>query len=425
MTSTLLCVVALLGAGHPNDGPDLDLRIRVEDDRVIFQIIMNLVFCDEIVKVEREVVDDLAPDEEGAMRDALFAYYQKANSVVIDGVTVAPKLTGYEVPEPELSLIPLLPRFGMRALFKLSLELTYPVDKRPERVHLKWGPFPPDYALGFENEVPPMEIPAVFMTEGDEQVVIIFKEEPEYTWHRPKETARDRFIPVPVQGDVEQTIEVPVISAAILGLLLVLGVAGLVAAPGLRRRYGLVAMVGLLAAGACWPLARTTVVMGRAPVSLTEEEALAIFKPLHRNIYRAFDFTKESDIYDALARSVHGDLLEQLYGDVYLSLVMQEEGGALSRVKDVNVLEATVDHVGVVPGFDVEGFQVTARWRVKGAVFHWGHSHERTNEYRAVYSVVRTGDGWRIAANQTLEQRLVETTSPSAMRPAKKEGDGK
>jgi hypothetical protein len=62
-------------------------------------------------------------------------------------------------------------------------------------------------------------------------------------------------------------------------------------------------------------------------------QARAVFEPLHANIYRAFDYSKEGDIYDALARSVEGEYLEQLYRQVYESLVMRDEGGAMSRVQ--------------------------------------------------------------------------------------------
>ena len=432
MTSLLLAVAALIGGAHPNDGPDLDLRVRVEDDQVVFQILMNLVFCDEITKLEREVEDDLAPHEEEPLGRALAAYYRKGNTVEIDGVRVEPEVTGYDVPEPELSLLPLLPRFGMRALFKVRLELTYPVTARPERVHVKWGPFPPDYALGFEGKSPPMEIPAVFLAEGDEQVALIFHEEPEYTWHRPTATAEDRFVPVPDQGGrVRRRVEIPVVSAVILAVLLVAGMIS-TRRPSWRRPYAWISMIGLVAAAACWSMAPMEISIGSTEFDLSEEEAVEIFTPLHRNIYRAFDYSKESDIYDALARSVHGDLLESLYGEVFRSLVMQEEGGALSRVKEVDVLSARLEHAGVMPGFDAEGFQITARWRVKGRVFHFGHAHERTNEYAALYGVVRTEDGWRIAANQTIEQRLIEATSPTPVGgqrpvadPAKKASDGK
>ncbi|NQU48558.1 MAG: hypothetical protein HQ519_07915, partial [Planctomycetes bacterium] len=41
---------------------------------------------------------------------------------------------------------------------------------------------------------------------------------------------------------------------------------------------------------------------------------------------------------------------------------------------------------------------------------HWGHGHERTNEYLARYTVVQTDAGWRIGGSQIQEQLRVSAT---------------
>jgi hypothetical protein len=145
-------------------------------------------------------------------------------------------------------------------------------------------------------------------------------------------------------------------------------------------------------------------------------EARAVFEPLHTNIYRAFDYTRDEDVYDALAASVDGALLERLFDEVYRSLVMQEEGGAVSRVERVRHLDTNVREVGVSEVAAASAaatqpraaFVVDARWQVDGAVYHWGHAHFRTNEYRAEYTVAATERGWRIVASRMLEQRRVD-----------------
>ena len=98
---------------------------------------------------------------------------------------------------------------------------------------------------------------------------------------------------------------------------------------------------------------------------------------------------------------------------------MQEEGGAVSRVTAVRMSESDIEHIGIVG--DRPGFQVRARWQVDGSVFHWGHSHHRTNEYQARYSVVETGGGWRISGSETLEQKQLEATIPEPVRPRDRE----
>jgi hypothetical protein len=145
----------------------------------------------------------------------------------------------------------------------------------------------------------------------------------------------------------------------------------------------------------------------------SEGQALEAFRPLHENIYRAFDYAEESDIYDALARSVRGDLLDDLYSEVYQSLIMREEGGAVSRVQEVIRVDDAVQEIKQTeegrPSFTVE-----SRWRVQGVVYHWGHSHTRLNEYAALYTVVGGDEGWRIATSKTLEQFRVDSAPGEA-----------
>ncbi len=151
-----------------------------------------------------------------------------------------------------------------------------------------------------------------------------------------------------------------------------------------------------------------------------EQKALAIFLPLHANIYRAFDYSKESDVYDALSRSVDGRLLEGMYADIYKSLIQQEQGGALSRVRSVDPLETKI--VKIAYEDESPAFRVETRWRVKGAVVHWGHTHERTNEYRARYDVALRSSGWRIAAVETLSQKRIEDAGLETRNAVPKKG---
>ncbi len=412
---TLLCCAL---PWHPNDGPDVDVRVRIEDRKVIMIIMMNLVFCDEIVKVPRQELEDLGPDEEEPLRQALFSYFKASNEVSIDGVQVTPRDTRFDVPEPEHSLLPLFPRFGLRALFKVRLTLEYSALSPPGSVKFVWGPFPPDYAVGFGTDIPPMEVAAVILAQGEEEVITFRKDEPGYTWHRSDKEPEDRFLPVPTHGTAAPVTQLPMLSLGVLALLLAWGGVGSLSGRTLRWRgpYGVAVVLGLATAAASWDHFRMDAPWAAEDAGLpSEAEALEIFRPLHANIYGAFHFTDRSDIYDALERSVHGDLLESLFNEIYASLVMQEEGGAVSRVTSVRPLETDVEIIGT--GDQGPWFQVLARWQVDGSVFHWGHSHHRTNEYQARYSVGQTESGWRISGSETLEQKEVEATIPEPMTP--------
>ena len=53
-----------------------------------------------------------------------------------------------------------------------------------------------------------------------------------------------------------------------------------------------------------------------------------------RNIYGAFDAASEDEIYDLLATSVDTALLDELYGEIYESLILRSEGGAVCRIEE-------------------------------------------------------------------------------------------
>jgi hypothetical protein len=146
---------------------------------------------------------------------------------------------------------------------------------------------------------------------------------------------------------------------------------------------------------------------GRSGPRLADEaEARQLFADLHRNIYRAFDHDDESGIYDALAGSVDGKLLDRIYTEVYEALVMRDQGGALSRVQQVDILESRL--LGGLPEDpDDPRFRVRATWEVTSSLVHEGHEHVRVIEYEGIYTVALREAGWRIVEDRILSQRTV------------------
>lgn len=414
----LLCTV-LGGAGdpgtvakpglHPSDGPDADVRIQVEPDRVRFFIMLNLAFVDEVVDVAREAEDDLHPVEAPWVHEALVEHFAKVNTVEIDGQPVAPIDAGFELLEPDLTLLPLFPRMGKKALVKVQFVLDYPCETAPSRVGMVWGAYPDDLAVGGPGYMPTVTIRAQLFSGGIVSPVEFSKDEPGFTWHASGETAIDRMLAVP-ESVLPQYLQYPILSS-------VLALAALILL--FRERFAARALAGGATLVIAAILLRNTATV-EVPYQIggpdlpSPAEAEAIFTPLHANVYRAFDYTAESDIYDALARSVDGELLGELYEQVYRGLIQQEQGGAVSRVQEVRPLQVTVGAIGRIPDDGRLGFTVHARWQIDGRVTHWGHSHDRTNEYAANYSVVQTEQGWRIGGSQILESQTISATPEGA-----------
>lgn len=407
------------GSRHPVDGPDVDVRIQVQNEAVRFQIVMNLAYVDEIVDTPREDEFAIQDTEHASIRKVIFDFLKESNKLVVDGVPVQPLDRSFEVYPPDMDMLPLFPRTMEKGLTRVKLALDYPCKSPPKQVAFAWGEFPVNRALETPTDKRRIEIKAHLIARGLDEIVPLTAEEPEYTWHDTGASVADRFLAVP-EPVRREPLPIPLVSAALLALLLVS-----FASRAFRRRAGRVALFAATVLLSAWLCRGVAVVDAPNPFDTSPslpnaEQAAAIFRPLHQNIYCAFDYVEESEIYDALAQSVDGKLLDELYNQVYRSLIMHEEGGAVSRVEAVRPVTSTVETIGQLPSYDERpGFQVHARWQVDGVVRHWNHAHYRTNEYEARYTVVQADAGWRIADHKILAQKRMDdgTDAGTKLRP--------
>ena len=161
---------------------------------------------------------------------------------------------------------------------------------------------------------------------------------------------------------------------------------------------GLLSATGLVVLGfLAMPYYQLTVNWPPGSAQLDNEQANAVFGRLHKNMFRAFDYRDESSIYDALATSIDGPMLEDTYLKIRKSLEMQEQGGAVSRIDEVQVVEGEKIAAPNLKGPD---FGYRCRWNLIGTVEHWGHIHQRTNRYDAVFDVELVDDSWKITDMQ-------------------------
>jgi hypothetical protein len=133
--------------------------------------------------------------------------------------------------------------------------------------------------------------------------------------------------------------------------------------------------------------------------TLNKQRAEPIVAALLHNVYRAFDFRAEEDIYDVLDQSVSGDLLADIYLETRRGLELANQGGARAKVKSVELTELEVQ-----PG-DNGGFVATSTWTVGGSVGHWGHIHERRNQYRARLDIAPVDGVWKLT-DMTIEEEI-------------------
>jgi hypothetical protein len=134
---------------------------------------------------------------------------------------------------------------------------------------------------------------------------------------------------------------------------------------------------------------------------LSDAEANSVVASLLHNVYRAFDFRAEEDIYDVLNKSVSGELLADIYLDTRRGLELENQGGARAKVKQIDLETVTAR-----PSED-GGFLADATWVVTGSVGHWGHLHQRRNKYQAKLDIRPVDGAWKLVDMEVLqEERL-------------------
>jgi len=171
----------------------------------------------------------------------------------------------------------------------------------------------------------------------------------------------------------------------------------------------------LLIAGAIllYPYLKVSVARpGSVASRVSADEGKAIVHSLLKNVYRAFDFREETDVYDKLAVSASGDLLADLYLQNRKSFEVKQAGGAQARVKEIDVLDVKVESNPK----SSRALNLRSRWRALGKVGHWGHIHIRQNQYEANIVVEPVDGAWKITNLELLEEKRIDPSAQSGPR---------
>lgn len=418
LTIVALFAVAQTARAHLADEfPQVTVQIAVDDEAV--ELIVNIPAKDAML----DVFDGLSPVDmdkmEPADLSALVArVFAKRCEVKIDGVVVPPTVMGAVV-DMRNSRLPArsFPEPQVLKQGALKFLARYETKGPPSRVSIDWSIYANEYdadgkPIHVEKD---LQVVGVVSASDREQVVLFTPQEPGFTWHSDASLALPEALlkSQPVQRNF---INVPVASIVLVLTGVVCGAITLRRSK--PRAIGLTAF-SFVTAAVCLPYGNLQLEHTASRAAPSDDEALAIFESLHRNIYRAFDYTDEGAVYDALAQSVDGPMLETIYSDVYQSLIMREENGAVSKVVRVQIDEARLiskfdSAASTPPDEELGSFVVRATWQVDGLVTHFGHAHKRTNAFEAVYTVAPRAAGWRIVEVDILQQRRIDDGGQSA-----------
>ena len=161
---------------------------------------------------------------------------------------------------------------------------------------------------------------------------------------------------------------------------------------GSWRRFIAAAAALIAVAGGTFAATRST--------GITDENAGEIVTALLHNVYRSFDYRDEDTIYETLDQSVDGELLAEIYIETQKRLQLASQGGARAKVKQLELVDIDADGEG-------KGFRAVCTWNLAASVGHWGHIHERRNQYVAELTVAPIEGVWKITDMELIgEERL-------------------
>jgi hypothetical protein len=364
--------------------------LYAEPYEIRFEALLRVRDALEIAGLEVNT-DRLGTKEITELRDGISAALLQHSQMTIDGNAVMPDFDRAA-----------FMRIGLRGLEIMNdgepvevdstiigLIFSAAKDGLPKRATVNWTLFNPR-----EPEVPGYAIDA-----AGPFLMQLTPEDPLLVW-----TNHFKRSPYPPVSEVAAkelvNIDFPALSFTLWIAALLTGVFAL---RSIRRNWWLALLsVSLVALGvASLPIGTISIARpSLAPAKLTEEQAAALSQQLLTNIYRSFDFRGEEQVYDRLAKTVDGQLLEQVYLDQRRSLRIARAGNAQARVKAVFVESSVPDHIEGT-GAD---FVLRTRWNIVGNVGHWGHSHQRSNRYEADLMISPVNGAWKIQGFNVLDQ---------------------
>lgn len=368
--------------------------IYLNDQEVRHEILVPLLTLETWLPLERADEEYITVAEQEAAREKIAEWARTGNPVEIDGIPVKPILErlqffGLDIADFAQDS---KPRRVSAYQARLGIILTYPAKAPPNRVRLTWNTY---------NKTAPFLRSVVYDRDAEPTEEYFVKDQPRWEWTRegdPPEAHNFSF-------DINNLPHRRSIGWLSLGLLVIAPIATIILAllkNNTFRNLGTGLGMGLLL------LIVAVILYKSGPQLKLGEKAFERDLALHstallQNVYRAYDYREEGDVYDALAHSVSGPLLEDLFLKIQDGLRMQEQGGAVARVKKV-----TVRQIQSVPDATENGLAVDCTWRVTGTVEHWGHIHTRENEYSARIHIDTTSEArGRITHFEVIDEKRV------------------
>ena len=340
-------------------------------------------------------IDELEP-----LKNRIGEFLLKRNKMLIDGKSLKPILDRTNFVKVSLTGIQILEkpeRLDLAGAI-VGVIIAYITDGMPKEVTVDWDLFTDQVKKVPATAVDPAGPLATYLTPDDRV----------HKWSNFLKTYRVPTVEK-VRFDEKFTrANLPVGSLlALVALIPALGVFWVRRQKGSPTRVVMsLAFFLLVASVALYPFKVSVAKPVALASRMTGEEARAVLHTLLKNVYRAFDFREETDVYDKLALSVSGDLLDDVYLQNRKSLEIKRAGGAQAKVKEVEIEDAKIQSG---PGNALTN-KIKARWTAAGTVGHWGHVHTRKNLYDALVTIEPVDGSWKITGLDLVEEKRIDPT---------------
>ncbi len=395
---------------HPNLRRQFDAPIAtylyVEPYEVRKEIIVRPIDLQDFVDLDLTNDGVIRVQQQGELKQRIANFLADRNPVTIDGQVVEGKLDRIHFVQRSLKTTGIIePPVDLDTVSAtLGVIFVYPIDRLPQKVSMVCDLFTPKV----------QSIPAVASDEAGGLPSVVTPEDPVLVWKNYLINPRNSELTEVARPPSPRSFIVPLASVLCGGLAAVFGVLlgqRIRSQQPVSRWAGIVPIALLLLAGMLFPVAKISVANPFAsPQKVSDQDARDILSGLLHNVYRSFDHHDEGLIYDRLAKSISGDLLEEIYLETRQSMEVKNQGGLRISVKEVAVTK-----LEPIDGKEPE-HAYRCRWRVSGWIGHWGHVHSRENEHLALITIAVQDGRWKIKAMEMLDQSPMESTmSATAM----------
>ena len=368
--------------------------LYVEPYEVRFEILIRLKALASWMSLDVPEQTPIDPDAQARLREQIGQFLLQQSQVKIDGAKSRPLLDRVEFVRVTPQGIQSLDA-AERLTFQTALVgviLAYVTPGPPQEVTVDW--------THFDDQI--TSIPSTIIDPVSQLPYDVTPAQPTLRWTNMLDDYNYQVATIDaIAAQAAKQLEIPLASVLLcLAAALIAGFGGYLALNGVYRITAVV-LIFVVAVGVA-PFGRIAVRNPfAAPYQLPEIESLLIIQGLLQNTYRAFDFRAENDVYDKLAVSAAGDLITDIYLQSRKRLVMEEQGGARAKVQDVQLLDA----VQVGPPGRRQRLTFQCAWRITGTVNHWGHTHQRRNQYDAMITIQPIEQTWKIVALDVIEER--------------------